>query len=83
MGGDEFAVMLLGATLSESIEVAERVRRDVSSMSVPTEAEDWSGTVSIGVIEITRGEELESALKRVDLALYAAKHAGRNRVEAN
>jgi diguanylate cyclase (GGDEF)-like protein len=83
MGGDEFAVMLLGATLSESIEVAERVRHDVSSMSVPTEAEDWSGTVSIGVIEITRGEELESALKRVDLALYAAKHAGRNRVEAN
>ena len=82
MGGDEFAALLPGATLAEAVEVAERIRADAESMSVPTGGEEnWNGTVSIGVIEITRGEELDSALKRVDLALYAAKHAGRNRVE--
>jgi diguanylate cyclase (GGDEF)-like protein len=81
MGGDEFAAMLPGASLAEAVEVAERIRAVAESMSVPTGGEDWSGTVSIGVIEITRGEELASALKRVDLALYAAKNAGRNRVE--
>ena len=68
--------------------VAPRARRAVAVtvmwMLEPKSSQRvWSGTVSIGVIEITRGEELESALKRVDLALYAAKHAGRNRVEAN
>jgi len=82
MGGDEFAALLPGATLAEAVEVAERIRADAESMSVPTGgAEDWSGTVSIGVVEITRGEELAAALQRADLALYAAKHRGRNRVE--
>lgn len=82
MGGDEFAALLLGASLAEAVEVAERIRADAESMSVPTGgAEDWSGTVSIGVVEITRGEELAAALQRADLALYAAKHRGRNRVE--
>ena len=82
LGGDEFAALLLGATLDEAVEVAERIRSGVESMTVPTGQVDWSGTVSVGVIEIERGEELSSALERVDRAVYAAKEAGRNRVVA-
>lgn len=82
MGGDEFAALLPGATLGDAAEVAERIRADVESMSVPAGEGEWNGTVSIGVIEIERGEEMSSALERVDRALYAAKQAGRNRVEA-
>lgn len=82
MGGDEFAVLLTGATLGDATEVAERTRSDVELLRVPAGQGDWNGTVSIGVIEIERGEEMSSALERVDRALYAAKEAGRNRVEA-
>lgn len=82
LGGDEFAALLLGATLDEGVQVAERIRSGVESMTVPTGQVDWSGTVSVGVIEIERGEELSSALERVDRAVYAAKEAGRNRVVA-
>ena len=82
LGGDEFAALLLGATLDEAVEVAERIRSGVESMTVPTGQVDWSGMVSVGVIEIERGEELSSALERVDRAVYAAKEAGRNRVVA-
>ncbi len=83
IGGDEFVALLPGATLSEATEVAERIRSDAESMSVPVVGVDWSGSVSIGAIEITRGEELASALERVDRAVYAAKQAGRNRVQAH
>ena len=62
--------------------MAERIRSGVESMAVPTGQVDWKGTVSVGVIEIERGEELSSALERVDRAVYAAKEAGRNRVVA-
>ena len=82
LGGDEFVALLLGATLDEAVEVAERIRSGVESMAVPTGQVDWNGTVSVGVIEIERGEDLSSALERVDRAVYAAKEAGRNRVVA-
>ena len=83
LGGDEFVALLLGAALSEATEVAERVRADVESQSVPVGEVDWKGSVSIGAIEITRGEELASVLQRVDRAVYAAKQAGRNCVHAH
>ncbi len=83
LGGDEFVALLLGAALSEATEVAERVRADVESQSVPVGGVDWKGSVSIGAIEITRGEELASVLQRVDRAVYAAKQAGRNCVHAH
>ena len=63
--------------------MAERVRADVESQSVPVGGVDWKGSVSIGAIEITRGEELASVLQRVDRAVYAAKQAGRNCVHAH
>ena len=36
--------------------------------------------VSGGIVELTQGESLDSALKRADAALYEAKRSGRNRL---
>ncbi|MGY6039123.1 hypothetical protein [Aeromonas sp. AE23HZ002T15] len=38
-------------------------------------------TVSVAVGICQEGEEAEALVKRTDLALYRAKHLGRNRVE--
>jgi diguanylate cyclase (GGDEF)-like protein len=81
-GGDEFAVILPGATVAEALTLAERIRRSVAALAV----DDGRGgvvcsTVSVGVavgLEAARGP-LE-ALDRADRAMYVAKRR-KNRVE--
>ena len=75
-GGEEFAVLLPGIGGERALLVAERIRRDFHAANWP----DRALTVSMGVAEC-RAEDLEDSLvARADRALYAAKHAGRDRV---
>lgn len=81
-GGEEFTVVLpntnpLGATV-----VAERIRRAFEASETVFEGKVLKVTMSVGVAS-AQGRETEpvAALSaRADEALYAAKHAGRNRV---
>ena len=76
--GDEFAVLLPDADLDHASEVASRL---IAAARVPRGADVLNGVqVSIGAIVLRDGEAAEEAIKRVDRALYAAKHAGRGRV---
>ncbi len=59
--------------------VAERIRNEVLRLGIPTER-NQSLSVSIGVASRGPGEGVETLVRRADRALYAAKHAGRNRV---
>ena len=81
-GGDEFAVLLPGINQSEAMVIADRVRQSVSGdtessedslIQIPVE-------ISMGVAELEEDGSFESLLKAADLALYRAKHAGRNTV---
>jgi diguanylate cyclase (GGDEF)-like protein len=81
LGGEEFALALPGTTLEGGLEAAERLRTAVKAAPVIGCAPHYRMTVSIGVVLIDAGEELTAALARADHALYAAKTAGRNRVE--
>ncbi|HET6608826.1 MAG TPA: diguanylate cyclase [Rhodopila sp.] len=81
LGGEEFAVVLPGATLEMGEEVAERLRGQIASHAV------WHGgvpiafTVSVGVGAARCADQsIEQVMARADAALYAAKEAGRNRV---
>ncbi len=81
-GGDEFVVLLVGvADLDEAAEVAERCRRVLAD---PYEigGQRFHLTTSVGV-SFANGERLDGdlLLQHADLALYAAKDRGRNRVE--
>ena len=49
--------------------------------ALPTSGQQYSMTASIGVVVIDPKEHINSALARADQALYAAKSAGRDRVE--
>ncbi|MCX2948461.1 GGDEF domain-containing protein [Lentzea sp. NEAU-D7] len=86
-GGEEFVVLLPEATPDEAEYVAERVRKAVAALRVPTMATDGKPhelhglTVSIGVSTTTRfGYELPDLLVAADAALLAAKAYGRNLV---
>jgi diguanylate cyclase (GGDEF)-like protein len=82
LGGEEFIVLLPGAPLSKAMEIAERLRSAVAEsplVATPRVAV----TVSIGVASRAAGETGPGLLARADEALYAAKHAGRNRVIAS
>ncbi|TXT22541.1 MAG: two-component system cell cycle response regulator [Planctomycetota bacterium] len=79
-GGDEFAVICPGAKLHEAAVAAERVRHAVASKSISLKHSAVQVTLSLGVAEVADSEIAESLIQRADEALYAAKHAGRNRV---
>lgn len=80
-GGEEFCVLLPGATPEDARYVAHRVRHAVEAQHVPGEETQPTGrlTVSVGVSHL--GTSAPTALKRhADEALYRAKASGRNRV---
>jgi diguanylate cyclase (GGDEF)-like protein/PAS domain S-box-containing protein len=77
LGGDEFAVILPASPPAEALALAERLCDVVAVASVvdPT----LHVTVSIGVAQVAPGQPADVALAQADLAVYAAKGAGRNR----
>ena len=81
-GGEEFVVLLPGATLPQALEVAERLRERVQALPPRWQDEVLPLTLSIGLAQWGgAGDELAALLERADAALYRAKEAGRNRVE--
>ena len=85
MGGEEFVVVMPGASLEDAGRVAERIRRDVASapFRVMGGKEQITITISIGVAATAGdGDTPEGLLKRADEGVYEAKAAGRNKVIA-
>jgi len=80
-GGEEFVALVAGAGPESARLVAERLRRSIEAMEPPRPGPQRI-TVSIGTAVFdTRGDDdLQAVFRRADLALYAAKRAGRNRV---
>lgn len=79
-GGEEFLVLLPRTGMDGALALAERLR----SMSARFFGRPIAElTISIGVACLDKTEtRLDGAIGRADLALYRAKSAGRNRVEA-
>ncbi|MCC6738512.1 MAG: GGDEF domain-containing protein [Planctomycetia bacterium] len=81
-GGEEFAVLLPESEEAEAVEIAQRIRVAIAGTPVPTRSGALQVTVSIGVASLSPGQDsLAGLLACADRALYAAKQAGRNRVE--
>lgn len=81
IGGEEFAA-LLPCSLEEALHAAERVREAFASSGIAVDNAPVDTTVSIGVAGGPSGTELDVLLAAADTALYQAKRAGRNRVQA-
>lgn len=82
-GGEEFTLLLPETEAEGALEVAEQLRQEVLSLALPHAASKVAPTVtiSVGVASLVPGPEVASdgLVAAADQALYAAKHAGRNR----
>ncbi|MGD9571193.1 MAG: diguanylate cyclase [Thermoleophilia bacterium] len=78
IGGEEFALLLPGADEEPAIAVAERIRAVLADAGTPS----GPVTVSLGVASAGRGTRAEDLVRTADRRLYAAKEAGRDRVES-
>ncbi len=81
LGGEEFALLLLEVTLDNGAVAGERFRQLVEDRNIVVGEHRIAVTISVGV-SVSRAETtgIHQLLKEADLALYNAKHAGRNRV---
>ena len=82
IGGEEFVVLFDGWDLLDAYHEAERLRIDIQSTAIEAPGTVLTVTVSLGVAEHVAGRTVDQLLKSADVALYAAKTAGRNRTVA-
>jgi diguanylate cyclase (GGDEF)-like protein len=76
-GGDEFA-MLFPATQDSEAEAVARSIQQCLAIPVLVEGAQVQASASIGLARVELGEDEETALRRSDVAMYAAKRGGRN-----
>jgi len=81
LGGDEFGILLENCTLKEASDVAENVRLSVKNFRFAWQERIFEIGASIGLVGINAENcELANILAAADMACYAAKDMGRNRV---
>ena len=83
-GGEELMLVLPGTGKSTAAAIAESIRRSIAARGIDGQGQKLAVTVSIGVATYEPESPLTQAahlLKAADLAVYAAKHAGRNCVK--
>jgi len=82
-GGEEFLLLLRDCPLNEAVRLAEEIRQSVAELAITLPKETVHVTVSAGVAEYVPEETAGGFFVRADDALYRAKAAGRNRIEAS
>lgn len=81
LGGEEFGILMPGASLDDARAVAERLRLAIQAGAREGEEDLPRVTVSVGIASARAGEQSPATLSQeADRALYAAKREGRNRV---
>ncbi len=82
VGGEEFVVVLSRADKAEAFMVAEKLRRAVNAIALPSVRGQPLGhlSISLGVSQLRDEDSLDDLLRHADDSLYEAKNAGRDRV---
>ncbi len=80
-GGEEFLVIMPGASAESAVSAAERIRSSIRSKPFTIGTGGINVTASFGVAQFNYMENSDSLISRADAALYIAKQNGRDRVE--
>jgi diguanylate cyclase len=78
IGGEEFVVLLSGTKIAEAMVIANQVRSAVEALRFHFRGTPVRVTVSCGLTELQNQDPAGAAFERADLALYRAKHSGKN-----
>lgn len=80
-GGEEFVLLITTLDATEAYKLMERIRENMEASIINYEGKEIKVTCSIGLAQFHENDSLESAVRKSDEALYAAKHSGRNQVK--
>jgi diguanylate cyclase (GGDEF)-like protein len=81
IGGEEFVVLLADVDIAGARTAAERLHTQIGTTSVATTGTQLRVTASFGMAQAAVSSTAPALLRAADSALYAAKAAGRNRIE--
>lgn len=79
-GGEEFLLMLPETGLSGAVIFAEKLRKIVEEKVSVFKGLKIPVTLSLGVAEMEKDQQINDCIKQADLRLYSAKEGGRNKV---
>lgn len=77
-GGEEFVMMIIGATLEDSVEKAESLRKKIMNTSIEADGNTLKVTMSFGCRQFDQNLSIEENISKADEHLYTAKESGRN-----
>ena len=80
IGGEEFVILLPMTPIKAATLFAEGIRIGIADHCHESLPGGIKVTASFGVAEFSAGDDLSEAMRQADIALYAAKRGGRNRV---
>lgn len=81
LGGDEFGILLLDCTAEGAAKIADNLRQAIREYRFEWQDGAMNVGASIGIVEInSNSESIASVMSACDVACYAAKDSGRNRV---
>jgi diguanylate cyclase (GGDEF)-like protein/PAS domain S-box-containing protein len=80
LGGDRFAVVLFGCDEDRAEGTLTKIREGIEALHFRWEDREFRISASIGVVAITPESNVPAVMQQADVACYAAKRAGGNRI---
>ena len=80
-GGEEFVALLPETSAEVAFPLLDKIREAIAKASFNYKEQPMNITLSIGITEFKKSDDLEAAFERADQALYKAKSNGRNQVK--
>jgi diguanylate cyclase (GGDEF)-like protein/PAS domain S-box-containing protein len=80
-GGEEFLLVMPGATAKSAFKRAEELRQACAEMLIPHENKELHVTISMGIATYPKHDkDADGLIAKADKAMYQSKRKGRNRV---
>ena len=80
LGGDEFGLLLRDCSVPDALRLLTQLQQVIGSFKLQRDGFTFHATCSIGVVEVTADHTYAELMSSADVACYAAKELGRNRI---